>query len=79
MACVTLQDLFAELDGQRFENREALEVAVLGVFNSHLGELPIGYTYHDAIEGARTEGWLRTNGSPHGVRVVLGASAPAAA
>lgn len=71
MARVTLRDLFVELNGKHFETRMDLEAAVVEVFNRHITELPVGYSYKDAIEGARVEGWLQTNGGGHGVRVAL--------
>ena len=78
MAAVTLFDLFAGLNGEKYGNRQDLEEAVLDVVNSHLGELPIGFSYRDAIDGARREGWLRPNGTPTGVVVDLDHSAQAA-
>lgn len=71
MARVTLRDLFQELDGKHFDTRQALEEAVLEVFNRHVAELPVGYSYKDAIDGALEEGWLQTNGNGHGVKVTL--------
>jgi hypothetical protein len=79
MAQVTLTDLFRELHGQRFANRQELEAAVLEIFNRHVGELPIGYSYKDAIEGARARGWLITNGTAAGVKVDLGDALPSVA
>jgi hypothetical protein len=78
MAGVTLQNLFEGLDGRYFPSRQELEHAVLEIFNRHVAELPVGYSYTDAIEGARSLGWLRTNGDGHGVTVELHAQ-PAAA
>jgi hypothetical protein len=69
MERVTLRGLFEELDGRKFPTRQQLAEAVLEVFNRHLTELPVGYSYMDAIEGARAEGWLHTNGDGHGVKV----------
>jgi len=69
MARVTLLDLFRDLDGSHFESRQALEAAVLEIFNRHVTELPVGYSYMDAIEGARAAGWLQTNGNGRGVEV----------
>jgi hypothetical protein len=77
MTQVTLKDLFRDLDGEYYENRQAFEEAVVEVFNRHVAELPVGYSYEDAIEGARVEGWLKTNGGGHGVQVSL--SQPVAA
>jgi len=71
MARVTLLDLFRDLDGKSFQSRRELEEAVLVIFNRHVAELPIGYSYKDAIEGARAEGWLQTNGGGHGVKVTI--------
>lgn len=71
MARVTLLDLFRDLDGRHFDTRQQLEEAVLEIFNRHVAELPIGYSYKDAIEGARAEGWLQTNGAGHGVKVCI--------
>ena len=71
MTRVTLRDLFAELKDKHFETRMELEAAVVDVFNRHIAELPVGYSYKDAIEGARVEGWLETNGGGHGVWVRL--------
>jgi hypothetical protein len=71
MVRVTLQDLFQDLDGQHFETRQTLEAAVIDVFNRHVTELPVGYSYKDAIEGARAQGWLRITGGGHGVKVTL--------
>jgi hypothetical protein len=71
MARVTLQQLFEDLDGQHFATRHKLEEAVLEIFNRHVTELPVGFSYMDAIEGARSEGWLHTNGEGHGVKVAL--------
>lgn len=71
MSQVTLQDLFRDLDGRHFESRQAFEAAFVDVFNRHVAELPIGYSYMDAIEGARAQGWLHTNGHGHGVTVSL--------
>ena len=71
MAGVTLPDLFAELQDRHFDSRRQLEAAVVEVFNRHVGELPIGFSYHDAIDAARVHGWLQTNGGTHGVRVDL--------
>ena len=71
MAHVTLIDLFRDLDGKDFSTRQKLEEAVLEVFNQHVTELPVGYSYMDAIEGARAQGWLDTNGKGHGVKVTL--------
>jgi hypothetical protein len=79
MAGVTLRDLFAELQDQHFENRRQLEEAVIQAVNRHVGELPIGFSYHDAIDAAGARGWLRANGGGHGVRVDLGSAQPAAA
>ena len=76
MTLVTLTDLLKELEGEHFDNRRALEEAVVKVFNEHVADLPIGYSYKDAIEGARTEGWLETNGDGHGVTVRLGDARP---
>jgi hypothetical protein len=42
-----------------FESREDLEQRVIDAFNKHVAELPIGYSYKDAIEGARLSGWLK--------------------
>jgi hypothetical protein len=61
MAAVTLRDLFAELDGRTFEDRQEFEQEVIDVFNKHVAELPIGYSYKDAIEGARLSDWLITD------------------
>ena len=69
MPGVTLKDLFKELEGQHFSNRQELEKAVLDIFNQHVADLPIGYSYKDAIEGARLSGWLITNGDGGGVTV----------
>jgi hypothetical protein len=71
MTRVRLEDLFGELQDRHFANRAELEDAVLEVFNRHVAELPIGYSYQDAIDGARAKGWLITNGAGHGVRVDL--------
>jgi hypothetical protein len=79
MAGVTLPDLFAELQDQHFDNRRQLEEAVVVAVNRHLGDLPIGFSYHDAIDAAGARGWLQTNGGGHGVRVDLGVSQPATA
>ena len=68
MAAVTLRDLFGELDGKTFEDRQEFEQEVIDVFNKHVAELPIGYSYKDAIEGARLSDWLITDNG-HGVRV----------
>lgn len=78
MAGVTLPDLFAELQDQHFENRRQLEEAVIEAVNRRVGELPIGFSYHDAIDAAGVQGWLRTNDGSHGVRIDLGAAQPAA-
>lgn len=75
MAAVTLRDLFEELDGRQFENRQEFEQEVIDAFNKHVAELPIGYSYKDAIEGARLSGWLVTDNG-HGVTVDV--SEPAA-
>lgn len=77
MTTVTLNDLFADLDGRQFDNRRDFETAVLEVFNQHVSDLPIGYSYVDAIDGARARGWLVTTGGARGVRVHLGDAAPA--
>jgi hypothetical protein len=70
MANVTLFSLFSELDGRHFETRQQLESAVLEIFNRHLVDLPVGYSYEDAIEGARAFGWLVPATVPgHGVEV----------
>ena len=66
---VTLPDLFYELQGQRFENRRAPEQAVVRLLNLHVDDLPIGFRYQDAIDGARVRGWLRTETGRHGVGV----------
>jgi hypothetical protein len=71
MERVTLQDLFEDLNGRYFSTRQELEEAVLKSFNEHVTELPVGFSYMDAIEGARAEGWLETNGEGHGVKVQL--------
>jgi hypothetical protein len=76
---VTLPDLFAELQDQHFDNRRQLEEAVVDAVNRHLDELPIGFSYHDAIDAAGARGWLQTNGGGHGVRVDLGATHSATA
>jgi len=78
MTVITLADLFADLHGQHFTNRQELEEAVLEVFNRHVAQLPVGYSYRDAVDGARERGWLLTNGGGHGVRVDLRDAAPAA-
>jgi hypothetical protein len=77
MERVTLRDLFAELNGKHFETRMAFEAAVVEVFNRHLAQLPVGYSYKDAIEGARVEGWLETNGDGHGVSIRVPGPVPA--
>ncbi len=71
MTHVTLEQLFEALDGQSFPTRQKLEEAVLEIFNQHVTEMPIGYSYMDAIEGARANGWLHTNGDGHGVEVSI--------
>ncbi len=76
MTRITLVDLFEDLHGKRFENRRELEEAVVEVFNRHVAELPVGYSYMDAIDGARARGWLVTNGTPQGVRVDLADALP---
>lgn len=76
MTRITLVDLFEDLRGKRFDNRRELEEAVVEVFNRHVSELPVGYSYMDAIDGARAHGWLVTNGTPHGVRVDLAGMLP---
>ena len=76
MARVTLVDLFIDLKGAHFDNRQDLERAVLKIFNRHVAELPVGYSYKDAIEGARSQGWLKTNGDGHGVTVKIGQEQP---
>jgi hypothetical protein len=79
MQTVSLEDLFRDLDGQEFETRRALEEAVVEVFNRHISAFPVGFTYEDALEGARTHGWLDVSGfERHGVRVRLPEAAPAA-
>jgi len=79
MPGVTLPDLFAELQDRHFDNRRQLEEAVVEAVNRHLGELPIGFSYQDAIDAAGAQGWLQANGGGHGVRVDLGAAQPATA
>jgi len=71
MALVTLADLFRDLNGDYFETRQAFEEAFVVVFNRYVTELPVGFSYEDAIEAARAKGWLKTNGDGHGVRVSL--------
>jgi hypothetical protein len=72
MAKVTLEELFCELDGRDFGTRRELEKAVVEIFNRHVSDLPVGFTYEDAIEAARESGWLDVSGfSNHGVRVNL--------
>ena len=78
MASVTLPDLFADLQDRHFECRRELEEAVIEAVNRRVGELPIGFSYNDAIDAARVEGWLRPNDGSHGVRIDLGAAQPAA-
>jgi len=68
MAAVTLRDLFDQLDGKKFGDRQEFEQEVINAFNKHVADLPIGYSYKDAIEGARLSGWLHTDNG-HGVRV----------
>ena len=58
MVGVTLEQLFSELSGAQFDGRTQLEEAVVVVVNKHVGELPIGFSYRDAIEAARNAGWL---------------------
>jgi hypothetical protein len=77
MALVRLSDLFNALDGHHFDSRRDLERAVLEIFNEHVAELPIGYSYKDAIEGARLSGWLDTNGG-QGTGVTVRVQEPAA-
>jgi hypothetical protein len=48
-----------------------LETAVLEIFNDHVAEFPVGYSYKDAIEGARRRKWLITNPPHPGVKVLL--------
>lgn len=79
MAPVTLIDLFADLHGEHFASRHEFEEAVLAVFNRHVAELPIGFSYQDAIDGARARGWLITNGGSRGVSVDLGDAQPVGA
>jgi hypothetical protein len=79
MASVRLSDLFAELQDQHFENRRQLEEAVIGAVNRHVGALPIGFSYQDAIDAAGVQGWLQTSAGSHGVHVDLSASQTAAA
>jgi hypothetical protein len=76
MPSVTLEDLFKEIDGMYFASRRELEGAVLERFNQHVAELPVGYSYKDAIDGARSRGWLITNGDGHGVKVRIGGAQP---
>jgi hypothetical protein len=68
MKPVTLADLFSALEGQHFANRQEFEEAVVENLNRHITELPVGYSYKDAIDGARSRGWLETNGG-NGVTV----------
>jgi|HubBroStandDraft_1064217.scaffolds.fasta_scaffold179840_3 hypothetical protein len=75
MARVTLMDLFNDLEGRHFASRQELEGAVLEIFNRHVTELPIGYSYKDAIEGARSNGWLDADNG-QGVTVRLGDARP---
>jgi hypothetical protein len=77
MAAVTLRDLFGELNGKEFKDRQDFEQHVIEVFNRHVGELPIGYSYQDAIEGALLSDWLEPVDG-HGVRVVVREPAPLA-
>jgi hypothetical protein len=78
MAGVTLRDLFMSLNQQSFNTRQDLEEAVLAVFNEHVTELPAGFSYQDAIDGARAAGWLHASGNGHGVTVLVPASLVAA-
>ena len=71
MARVTLRELFQELDGREYATRKQFEKAFLKVFNRCVTQLPVGYSYMDAIDGARAEGWLHTNGHGHGVKVCM--------
>ena len=72
MTSVTLEELFNELNGRDFATRRELETAVVDVFNRHVSELPVGFTYEDAIEAALVAGWLDVSGfQGHGVRVSL--------
>ncbi len=61
MTVMTLRDLFNELDGKEFADRQDFERQFLDVFNKHVADLLIGYSYKDAIEGARLSGWLHTD------------------
>jgi hypothetical protein len=72
MKRVTLEDLFSDLEGRHFANRQEFEEAVIESFNRHVTELPVGYSYKDAIEGARSRHWLETNGG-NGVTVRVAA------
>jgi hypothetical protein len=64
MAIVTLTEIFTPLDGHHFDSRNEFEKAVVEVVNEHITELPIGFSYKDAIDGARRNRWLETNGKP---------------
>jgi hypothetical protein len=66
-----LEDIFRQMEGESYETRQELEAAVLEVFNRHIADFPVGYTYKDAIEGARSLEWLRTTPPGQGVKVVL--------
>jgi hypothetical protein len=75
MATVSLEDLFSEIDGKEFATRRELERAVVDVFNRHVSELPVGFTYEDALEAALSRGWFDVSGfEDHGVRVNLHAN-----
>jgi len=67
---VTLEDIFRPIDRKYFRCRRELEEGVLDEFNKHITKLPIGFSYKDAIEGARERGWLHAR-QPAGVAVCI--------
>jgi hypothetical protein len=55
---LTLEDLFSPLDGKTFSNSKEFDQAVVDICNEHLGELPVGFKYRDAIDGSIEKKWL---------------------
>ncbi len=55
----TTEDLFRELDGERYPSYRAFEEQVIALFNEHLWDFPSHYSYRDAITWADRHEWLR--------------------
>ncbi|MFI5271049.1 MAG: hypothetical protein ACHQT9_03335 [Candidatus Saccharimonadales bacterium] len=67
----TLANLLENFDGQFYGCRQELDIAVVEATNANIINLPIGFSYKDAIDGALERGWLFTRPRLPGVVVKL--------